>query len=235
MATARDHITRALRLIGAVASGETAQASELADGITALNGMLGSWANERLMVNALVREELTLVAGTAQYTVGTGGTFSTTRPQKIERAGLEIQSPSVVEIPMKIITVDEYAAISQKDLQSEIPQMVYLDDAYPLATLSFWPVPSTTNHFVMYSWKPITAIADASDSMSLAPGYDDAVDYNLAVRLAPEYGKSVSQEVANLAMVTKAHIKSMNIKPIYLKSDAAVIPRVTNYNIYTGE
>lgn len=233
MATARDHITRALRLIGAVASGETPAAGEMADGLTALNGMFGSWANERLLINAIVREEFTLTAGTAQYTLGTGGTLNTARPSKIERAGLEIVTGSQTsEIPLEIITSDKYASIAIKDLQSTLPQMVYPDGAYPLQTLSFYPVPSTANTFVMYSWKPLAAITDAATDISVPPGYDDAIDYNLAVRLAPEFGKPVSQEVLNLAVVTKAHIKRLNFKPVLLKSDMAVLSKRSASDIY---
>lgn len=43
MATARDVVAAALRLIGALAAGETAQAPEAADGLAALNRMMHGW------------------------------------------------------------------------------------------------------------------------------------------------------------------------------------------------
>lgn len=43
MATARDVVTAALRLIGALAAGETADAPEAADGLAALNRMMHGW------------------------------------------------------------------------------------------------------------------------------------------------------------------------------------------------
>lgn len=43
--TARDTIHGALRLIGAVPSGEVPTAQEAADGLAALNGMLHGWKN----------------------------------------------------------------------------------------------------------------------------------------------------------------------------------------------
>ena len=46
MATARDIVTRSMRLIGALAAGETASAEDASDGLDALNGMLHGWAVE---------------------------------------------------------------------------------------------------------------------------------------------------------------------------------------------
>lgn len=43
MATARDTVTTALRLIGALASGEEPEAAEAGDGLAALNRMLHGW------------------------------------------------------------------------------------------------------------------------------------------------------------------------------------------------
>ena len=43
MATALDIVSRAMRLIGALAEGEVSSAAQAADGITALQAMLGEW------------------------------------------------------------------------------------------------------------------------------------------------------------------------------------------------
>lgn len=46
MATARDTITRAMRLVNIVADGEAPDAAEAADGLVALNDMLHGWAKQ---------------------------------------------------------------------------------------------------------------------------------------------------------------------------------------------
>lgn len=46
MATARDVVTRALRLIGAIAAGEDASAEDATAGLDVLNDMLSGWAIE---------------------------------------------------------------------------------------------------------------------------------------------------------------------------------------------
>ena len=65
-------------------------------------------------------------------------------------------------------------------------------------------------------------------------GYEDAMVYNLAVRLAPDYGKQVSADIAAMAMETKGNVKRSNHRSSYLEVDAALLPR-TRYNILTGE
>lgn len=48
MATARDYIGRAMRLLGVIAAGEDAEASEAANGLQSLNAMLNAWALDGL-------------------------------------------------------------------------------------------------------------------------------------------------------------------------------------------
>jgi len=50
MATVRDIITQALKRIRVIASGETPQASDIADGLTALNQMMSGWATNGVNV-----------------------------------------------------------------------------------------------------------------------------------------------------------------------------------------
>ena len=47
----------------------------------------------------------------------------------------------------------------------------------------------------------------------LPPGYVDALSYNLAIRIAPEYEVTPSPTVAALAIETKANIKRLNSTP----------------------
>ena len=87
MTTANELISRSLRLMGVQGVGRrTLTANEAADGLEALNGMLESFSLERMMVYQILEENFPLVAGTASYTIGSGGTFSTIRPIKIESA-----------------------------------------------------------------------------------------------------------------------------------------------------
>jgi hypothetical protein len=232
--TGRDLVTATLKLIGAVAPGETPAYEELNDGLLTLNRMIGSWSNESLLIHAKVREELTLTASDGEYTFGIGGNINTARPMKIEEALIEdVTNTPTAEYPLKILTLAEWCAITQKDLESDIPTSLYVDNAYPLTTLSLYPVPSAANKLVLFSWKPITELTTLNTAISLPPGYEEALIYNLAIRLSPEYGRPVSQEIAMIAGDSKASIKRMNHKPSYLRVDPALMTK-GSFNIYTG-
>lgn len=229
-------VTASLRLIGALASGEPPGANESTDGLAALNRMIASWSNESLMIFREAPETFALIASQRSYTMGTGGNFNTTRPQRIERALLQVAGTSpTVELPIKILNLDEYADITIKDLTSTLPAYLYNDDSYPLASLSFWPVPSGIQNVVLYSWKPLTTWTDVTTDVTFPPGYEEALVYNLAIRLAPEYGKSVTPDVASIAAASKASIKRMNHNSSYLQVDRAIQSQSGGFNYYTGE
>lgn len=52
MATATDHITRALNLLGVIEATEVPAAEDIADGLVALNDMLESWPLQRSFADA---------------------------------------------------------------------------------------------------------------------------------------------------------------------------------------
>lgn len=236
MATALDLIARSMRRIGVLASGETASSSEAQDALTNLSAMFGSWSTEGLLIYGKVSETFPFVVGTQSYTMGTGGTFNTTRPLKVESALLETtQGTDTFDLPIEIVNQQQWDAITIKTNQSSQPNKLLILDTYPLATLYFWPIPNATASVVLRSWKPLTSIASISTTVDLPPGYEDAIVLSLARRLAPEYGKAVDELLNEEANFAKANIKRMNIKTILMSVDPALKSRGKTYNIYTGD
>jgi hypothetical protein len=233
--TGLDLIESALRRIGVLASGESLGATESSDALVSLNDLIDSWSTESLLIPNKIREVFPLVVGQGTYQMGSGAPdFNSSRPQKIENALLQFpDATNVLELPIQIVNQDEYAAILIKQLQSTIPLYLYSDGAFPNTNLNVWPVPSTSYNLVLYSWKPLAEVATLTTEISLPPGYSRALKYNLAIDLAPEYGKSVSPEVAAIATSSLATIKRMNTKPLYLKCDAGTLgkPGVWDYRI----
>lgn len=218
MSTPRDLINGAMRLIGVLASGETLASEQANDALTRLNSMIKSWSIDGFMVYKVVREELTMLAQASQ-TLGSGGNISTTRPEKIERLGIKNGS---LELPVEIITSDEWAKIPNKSTTSSYPYKCYVEGTYPLETLNFWPVPTSSATLVMQSRKVINSTFALTDTISLPDGYEEVIEYNLAVRLAPEYGKQIDPLVLDTAMELKAQLMRQNTKPNFMESDAPV-------------
>lgn len=234
MATASDLIKSSLRLIGAIAAGETPSASEQADALDALNDILEEWSNDGFMIYEEKIEQFTFTPGTGLYTIGTGATFNTTRPQIIAAAKVEDASETI-EYTLKIISQQEWARIDQKDLQSSIPQVLYFNQAFPSGELNFWPVPSEARKVNLYSLKPLTAIASAATTLSYPPGMKPALKYALAVDLAEEYGRPTSARLEKRASDTRAALQRTNTKPVLLEADAFGMNEDCTFNMETFE
>lgn len=230
--TGRDLVAAALRKIGALASGETPDSQSATDGLSELNRMLSSWSNEELVVYQVTAETpLTLTPGDGSVTMGTAGDI-TTRPIEIEQAMIRDGS---TDYALRKLSLSEYAAISDKTLQSDIPLAYYDNGGYPQRTLSLYPVPSAAKSLVLFTRRELTQIATLDTSISLPPGYEDALVYNLAFRLAPEYGKVLPDAVMVVMSESKAQIKRANEKPTYLRVDDVPAGGGSGrYNILTG-
>lgn len=212
-------------MVGVAASGEALDASQATDGLSSLNDLLDSWSNEELMIPNQVREVFALISGQQTYTMGTGGNFNTTRPMRIENAWLQVAGTTpALELPISVVTEEEWARIPLKTLQSTYPTTLYAEDTQPLETLNLYPVPSQVNSLVIYSQKPLSAIT-LDGTISVPKGYLRAMRYNLALELAPEYGKTPPEIVVNIAIQALSDIKRANFKPTYMSCDAALLSR----------
>ncbi len=231
--TVKDLVESSMRLIGALASGETASASELSDAIIVLNDLLGSWSAQSLLIPQTTREVFTLTASQSSYTIGTGGDFVTTRPMNIINAAVEING---YESPLRVIDSSEWSDIPIKTLQSGFPTHIYTEGSSPLETIKLYPVPSSGLNIILYSQKAFTSFALGSDLINFPPGYSRALRYSLAMELAPEFGTEPSAIVIQTAMEAKGDIQRQNTEVERLISDAIGLTSVKrSFNIYTGE
>lgn len=237
MATALDLIKGALKDIGILDPSEVPSASEAADGLTALNQMLGSWSNESLIAYDRAHEKFTLTAGQQSRTIGPTGDFVTARPLEIEVAQIEYQnsSPLTEFPPLKILTREQWAGIAQKDIQSDVSTMLFYEPTFPNGTIYLYPVPSVANKLVLTTRKALTAISSLTTAISLPPGWDMAIQKNLALLLAPSYRREPSQLLLMQAQESKAAIENTNatLNPRLMQCDVGVV-RTGRYNIYTG-
>jgi hypothetical protein len=235
--TVRDLIRTSLRMIGVLASGENPSAEEQNDAFWALNNMVAQWSIQKLFIYSITEEIFQFNVNQQIYTMGPGGDFNTTRPNKFYRMNVRINAntSSQLDIPMHIMNTAEWAAIGVKLTVSSWPTHVYPDFQNPLVVLNFWPIPQQTQAIEMFSWKSLAAFTSPTQVIALPPGYMEALESNLAVRLAPEYGKAVPQVIADLATTTKMNIKIENHKINRLKCDQALRSKGAAFNWYTGE
>lgn len=236
MATLQTIIDRSMRLLGQLGSGESPTSAETADALIAVNAMLDSWRNDRLMCFAFQALSLTLANADDTYTIGTSGDLNTTRPVDILEAYIV---DSNVSYPVRIISEKEYAAIPDKTTTADWPDRMLFRPtvASSLATVIVYPVPNGTRTMKIICRVPVTAFSAASDTVTLPPGWEDAMAANLAIRMAPEYETSPSPAIVQMAKESLAGIKKTNatVQPRRLNTQLAAMFGPQAHSITTGE
>ena len=221
MSTALELIKGSLRKIGVVAYGESLPSEELKDALASLNALIGSWNTQNLMVNGVSIDEFSLVAGQASYTMGSGGNFDTTAPIEIDSIYLKYDAGT--EIPIEIIDNKRWGGIVDKTSSSSTPIYAYIDISHPLRKIYFYPVPSAVRTVIFHNYRQISQVTNAYADLGLKSGFDRAIIYNLAIELAPEYGKVISGEVASVASESLANIKRANIRSVQVGVDPFLV------------
>lgn len=227
MATAQKNIKAAMRLLGLLAPGEEPTADEAQGALESLQAMLDQWSNSGFLVPVITTESFALTNGQASYTYGSGGDFNSTRPQEI--LGAYIRGSGGTDHPVTCINRERYNVIPNKGSPS-LPQQLYFVPGYPLANVYLDNAPDAAYTLFLDTLKPLTTPAELTDSQSFPPGYDQAIRFNLAVNLAPEYGKTPDPVVVARADESLADLKRQNTRVPILRTEMGV--RGT-YNIYS--
>lgn len=236
MATALQMITRGMRLARAIGKGEALDSDEASDGLNALNTMLDSWRTERLFVYQVVQGSYSWASSVTSKTIGSGGDISASWPVKIDSA--YIVDSSSQWYPLFILEDRrQYDGIVIKSTTSTLPGYLFIDKAYPLATIYLFPVPSAAITLKLNTWQTLQSFSALTTELALPPGYQRAIEYNFAVEFGPEFGQDISKDVRMIATQAKANIKTLNQPSMVAQVDSGVasLGRTTSgrYNIYS--
>ena len=233
MATALDLISSSLRLIKAIAAGEPTPIDMANDALFVLNDMIDAWNAQRNAIFTTRSQDFPFVLNQQAYTMGPGGDFDTARPARIDgMSSILMYNPAnPVEVPISMFSVDEWQnQVPVKQVSGSFPLICYDTGDFPLRTLNFWPIPTEQpgNLARIYSWQALAAQTLAT-KIAFPPGYSEALRYNLAVRLGPEFDQDVPASVAAVAVQSLATVKSMNAPDLNLRSDLVPDPSGWDY------
>lgn len=208
--TVLDLIKSSLRLISAIASGETPDAAMTDDARVSLNTLLNSWQNEGLL-SLLEEQSFAVVAGTASYVIGDTQAWDGNKPLKILNANLTDSVGNTYSL--KQISYLDYTDAFDKTYRSIPCEFAYLPGA-DTGAVYLYPTPVSNYTIKIVSQKAFTEYetADLSSDIVLPSGYLSALKYNLAVELMPEYGIDVNPMVVEKARETLVPIKRTNRK-----------------------
>ncbi len=259
MATTRELLSGAHRLLGLVNSGNVLPEAVYQDNLVALNQMIDSWNTERLAVFCTQDQTYEWEPGFRIRTLGPTGDFVyfltteqsnpiiTQNNDNIVLDGFEWPRPILLEdstyfrdpatnvsYGMKFINQLQYNNIAVKTVQSTYPQVMFVNMTFPNITLTVYPVPNKLLEFHFISVQPLANPTTLETDLAFPPGYLRAFRYNLALELAPEFNVEPSSEVRRVAMYSKRNLKRINNPDDVMAMPYSLMARRNRYNIFAG-
>jgi hypothetical protein len=191
-------ITGALRLAGVIAQGETPSASQVSDAATTLNMMVKAWMADGMPLWAIRTVTITPVANQNTYT------YDTPKLLKPLQAWNR-QTSSQVDIPMRMISRQEYNILGNKSTTGN-PIQLFFNPNLSTTEIKLFPTPDSTaaaqNVIYIVAQVPYQDFDSATDTPDFPQEWYEAIKYGLAVRLAGEYNIDIETRRTLVAEAT---------------------------------
>lgn len=206
-------IAAALRLCGVIAEGESASAEQINNGAEALNMLVKRLEADGMPLWAMKQSSISLVAGQNTYSIGVGEGVDLAKPLRVVQAFNHNTSNSI-DIPMRIVTRDEYNKLGQKESTGNPIQLFY-EPLVTTGTLHLFPTPDATsaaqNTVTIVYQRPFSDFNTSVDVPDFPQEWFEAIKYLLATRLAGEYQTpmQVRQQLLSEATALKESVLSM--------------------------
>ena len=188
-------ISGALRKLGALSQGQLPSSIQYQEAAQALNLLVKSWETIGMPLWALRTTAIPLTLNQNTYDIGIGKTINTDKPLKIIQAWNR-DLTSNIDIPMRLITKQEYNILGNKT-SSGNPIQIYYEPLKDYGTIHLFPTPSssfiTNNEVYIVYQRPFEDFNSSTDVPDFPQEWYEAILYGLAVRLAPEYGIPIDQ------------------------------------------
>lgn len=217
MTTALELIESAMGKLNLLAAAETVSPEDAAVCLKRLNAMIDAWEGENLFAYTTPDTTFNLTAGTTSRTIGTGQQIDLARPQKILRGSFVRLGP--IDYPLEPVDEVTYNEICQKGIQSVVPRICFYDGGNPTGVVYFYPAPSSTVQVHLLTPEAGGAATDTSTAYIFPQGYQRAVEFNLAVEIAPDFRVAPSPMVAAMALSSKRALKRANLAVPELNMD----------------
>lgn len=228
--TATQLISDAMRALAVIDPESTVEptTTETANALRTLNYIVTSWQAIGLQGWCHKTVSYTLSAA-SEYTIGpSGATITAARPLRIMQAWLRDTSTDPVDIPVNIVSRDEYNLLSVKTTDG-IPNQLFYDPEYDRdasnsganakGKIYIWPQPDATviTNYDLYlvTQRPLQDFNAVSDTFDFPQEWFNAIKWNLAYQLSFEYGTVAEKQdrIKKLAEDTLELAKSWDIDP----------------------
>lgn len=187
--TRNQYIEAALRKLNVIADGQTPSSDNYTNSTYAFNALIGEFRALGMPLWARASYTLTPVASTQSYTFGVGQTVNTPYPVKLLQV-VRVDTGSGTRIPMEIVADYDFNMLPGNS--SGFPIKVTYQPKVNLGVVKLWPTPDTTaasgcTVHLTYT-RPTEYMSATTDTVDVPEEWTNAIIYNLASRLAPEWG-----------------------------------------------
>lgn len=188
-------IGAALRKLAVLSGGSSPETYQVTQANQALNAMIKAFHADGMPVWAMKSYTFNTVTGTSAYNIGNGQTLNTPMPLKIVQA-VRGDGTTYSNVPLNIYTDYNFRLLPLVN-SSGTPVNLYYQPLSNYGTINIWPKPSdsTTQITIRYQ-RPFEDMTSATDDFDFPPYWLEAIIYNLADRLAPEYGIPLQDRAA---------------------------------------
>ena len=178
-------ITSALRKLAVLPSGGTPSTAQINDAADALNAIVKAFQADGMPLWKIASQSFTTVSGTENYTVGPSQTIDCPKPLKVLQA---LRTPSDgTNTPLNVYTRYDFNGLPHG--ASGVPVNLYYQPLRTSGTIKLWPAPNDSTTTITFHYQSPYEDMDASDNDFDFPSeWMQALIYNLAWALAPEYG-----------------------------------------------
>jgi hypothetical protein len=184
--TRNEIIETAMRIVGALSPWDALTSDQYTQGVNALNSMIKSWQAEHIYLWTLKQISISLVSGTAAYSLGTD-------PPAVGLDKVHVVDTSTDELPVEIIPYRDYLDIPNKTDTDSLPVYVTFNHNDTTTPLIVWPVPNASRTLKVLAVTKLKDWDSASGDGGFPVRFQEAIIFNLAARLAPEYGLPLSE------------------------------------------
>lgn len=192
--TRNDIIQEAFRKIGALGENETiaADTTKLNVGIAALNPMAKAWQAYGMQMWCRTDKTVLLSAlTTSPTTIGPASTIVDTKKYLKLLQAIRRDTSSNTDVPLNLFTYENFNMLSTKT-STGAPLHVHYQPTLTAGTIYLWPLPDTywtANGSIIFTFQRTIQDFDSStDEPDFPIEWAEALIYNLAVRIAPNYG-----------------------------------------------
>ena len=195
-------VTAAVQDIGALDSGGTLSAQQLADGLIVANNWLDNHSSQELDILSSVLTSVALTNGVQQYTL------PGQRAMKVVSAALRLGAGPGSGI--EVLDAERWSRVPDRQAQSYLTRFCFYDRQYPSASVYCSPVPLGGATAELTVWAPLVQFPDTTTVITIIPGYLRFITLGVAIDIAPQYDVAPTPTLMSNYADAMANVRGLN-------------------------